>query len=1239
MADNLKLVEERIDVEIDPTGAPGSVLAENHNAIEKEILRKSGKYVGSPFTAKKESTLFPSGTLSWNGNAMNNTADFTITTSKKTSDLTDFGKTLSKMETGDLFQFKDYSGRTCFLEFQSFGSGADGSMNEIYNILVKGFSDNINYIYQVNETSTSILSTIKKITDITGKTDKGTFEGTAGELDERIKVLEDFQSIKTGFTGEALAVWTGVGYVFDVIYPNYYIQGVAFPGATVQRTLDASDPDDPRFDVIAVDATGAIVKTGTAEANPLVPSIDPETEIQITVILVTAGSTVPEDISQEFVYDENTEWTTASNNGTVNFNATSNPFQGTKHIDCGAFANGQYLRFTDSVVNQITDFTILKFYVNLKAVFSTNTKFSVKFYNGSTLISSVLQIGTGTFNFDRSIINTYQTILIPLTNFTFSNADFNRIEIAMVGSNSSGFRLDDIVLLTGTTGSSPAQKALVSIVTDSGTANATSADDTFILKGANGAVVSATGKTITITPATPTVSSVTGLQGELDLKASKTYVDGLVVGLLDDRGNYDASTNLFPSTGGSGTAGALLKGDLWYISVSGTLGGQIVDVGDSIRALTDAPGQTSGNWDILESNIGYVPENTSNKSTDVETDKTSNIKFPTVKSIYDWCVGRFQPKLVAGTSITIDNTNPLAPVINGTAVSQDIETDKASTTKVSSVKQLYDWAVAKFMSLYIGIESTSAITYTFNLANIFKRTVFTGSNPVALTIPTNATVAVPIGTKKEVTQQGSGIVTASGAGITFVNNIPLAFMQGETKVFTKIDTDTWTVEGNFPVAGALEFKKCYLKGTGNDSTAIIGSGSNPFLTLEGLILRVIAVYGNFNDVEIIILDSGSYNINEARTYSDLVIKTTFSPSVRFSAYTWVTKKLHFEGQFYLELNPRVGAVSGGTPYLSAPSGVNTSIYINIKEINKGAQGYSPTCHFQAFGTTQLLCFKVGTMSGAGRFNFEGAVGTKELYIDTLKDGTVEFYGGDNQYNCTINIRQIYYEGSGQYNPFSIGFSYATIKLGGITVTNNAGFVVLSPSLNLVLTGGIYQNLLFNGYSGVTSEVNCGLTGIGTIQFKSAVNGVAPWGVIHFGSSPIRTKLYNNRIKNLNLTYTDTNSGAYLNSSNGIFSWITNGTTDFANCLLLDNVFITVQLSTIAMFFSGNGSSENVNYPNVVFKNGCQFRGLGYFYKNRSGFGLADVTGRTILARLGNGGLLRDDIGLTNTVTGLAIVDL
>lgn len=70
----------------------------------------------------------------------------------------------------------------------------------------------------------------------------------------------------------------------------------------------------------------------------------------------------------------------------------------------------------------------------------------------------------------------------------------------------------------------------------------------------------------------------------------------LLAGLLDFRGGYNASGNAFPSSGGSGTSGAILKGDFWLITTGGTLGGTAVVAGDSIFANVDTPGTTVGNW-------------------------------------------------------------------------------------------------------------------------------------------------------------------------------------------------------------------------------------------------------------------------------------------------------------------------------------------------------------------------------------------------------------------------------------------------------------------------------------------------------------------------------------------------------------------------------------------------------------------------------------------------------------------
>jgi len=119
----------------------------------------------------------------------------------------------------------------------------------------------------------------------------------------------------------------------------------------------------------------------------------------------------------------------------------------------------------------------------------------------------------------------------------------------------------------------------------------------------------------------------------------KEYADALVVGLLDYRGAFDASVSAYPITGGSGTAGAILKGDMWIISVGGTMGTAVVQVGDSVIANVDTPGQTDAKWNVLNSNISYVPEDSANKVTSLSAGST-DVQYPSAKLVYDQLAGK-----------------------------------------------------------------------------------------------------------------------------------------------------------------------------------------------------------------------------------------------------------------------------------------------------------------------------------------------------------------------------------------------------------------------------------------------------------------------------------------------------------------------------------------------------------------------------------------------------------------------
>jgi len=87
-------------------------------------------------------------------------------------------------------------------------------------------------------------------------------------------------------------------------------------------------------------------------------------------------------------------------------------------------------------------------------------------------------------------------------------------------------------------------------------------------------------------------------------KAVKAYIDGLIASGTNYAGVHDASGGAIPSaTSGTGVAGAIRKGDLWKISVAGTITGiGTLQVGDVIIANT-AAATAAAEFDGLQANV------------------------------------------------------------------------------------------------------------------------------------------------------------------------------------------------------------------------------------------------------------------------------------------------------------------------------------------------------------------------------------------------------------------------------------------------------------------------------------------------------------------------------------------------------------------------------------------------------------------------------------------------------------
>jgi len=289
------------------------------------------------------------------------------------------------------------------------------------------------------------------------------------------------------------------------------------------------------------------------------------------------------------------------------------------------------------------------------------------------------------------------------------------------------------------------------------------------------------------------------------LNSAKSYADSLVVWLLDDRGNYNASGNVFPSSGWSGTAWAILKGDLWSISVAGTLWGVAVTAWDVIRAIVDTPGNTLWNWSITENNFWYVAENSANK------DATG------------WYVGltlfKINFKNVANTITSFfTNSNTVARTYtfqdrNGTIADDTDLALKANLTSPTLVTPnlwtptagnlsscTADWTNAVgFRNIPSNSQSAN---YTTVLADAGKSIDHpsTDANARTFTIDSNANVAYPIGTCLTFTNMTAQVVTIAitadtmylaWAGTTWSRSLAQYWMATAKKQ----TSTTWLISG------------------------------------------------------------------------------------------------------------------------------------------------------------------------------------------------------------------------------------------------------------------------------------------------------------------------------------------------------------------------------------------------------------------------------------------------------------
>ena len=271
---------------------------------------------------------------------------------------------------------------------------------------------------------------------------------TYGRKDSNWQVITDSDLDKYLISGGVS--WSGTGLVYDTSVLSYYFNGSKTASPT-SVTLSASDPTNSRFDVVVVNEAGVVsVISGTPSANPEIPII-PDDQLQVGIVLVEAGTSYPSGLALEQIYLDNptTNWTFSSLNvgspnlGSINFSGTNTPKQGTHDIEANTNSN-IYARFERTTSFDPFQYTMIQLWVRFTGTsVPSNKNLNIRFENSvGTLVGNNLNL----FNYgvSRTVLNTWQLAIIPITAFGSLSAMVKALRIGMVGGLSSVQRQWDI---------------------------------------------------------------------------------------------------------------------------------------------------------------------------------------------------------------------------------------------------------------------------------------------------------------------------------------------------------------------------------------------------------------------------------------------------------------------------------------------------------------------------------------------------------------------------------------------------------------------------------------------------------------------------------------------------------------------------------------------------------------------------------------------------------------------------
>lgn len=292
-------------------------------------------------------------------------------------------------------------------------------------------------------------------------TDSMLLVGADGGVVKREVIIPSNTNVTRIISGSA--VWDSL-LVYSVTKCFYYINGILYNSAATNITLVKADSSNPRIDVVYCDTLGNVgVITGIPSPNPVKPTVNPLSQIELTHININAQGKTPAGVSSKIVYNENVgvpnEWNTSKSLplSPANFAYTINPYIGTKSAYAPPYELNYSLIFTNNAFVNADTLSELSMYLRQNSApiskLGTNV-FSVILYKSGVKITDQIFISDGFYGYSLSTLNSYQHLAIPFSSFVWANPldkTFDQIQILLDFSTipKLGFQFDYITVGAG----------------------------------------------------------------------------------------------------------------------------------------------------------------------------------------------------------------------------------------------------------------------------------------------------------------------------------------------------------------------------------------------------------------------------------------------------------------------------------------------------------------------------------------------------------------------------------------------------------------------------------------------------------------------------------------------------------------------------------------------------------------------------------------------------------------------